>query len=163
MKIKVFFAPFGLAFLVSLHLTATLNTARAQGDDGGPQPIASRASAAGVDYGNDAVFTPTKHSTDFDPLGLRPQQAVNITVQFPAELAGQAMIAEALDGGTLSLPEGGLVVAADGTVFFQFQAGGSQGACRIAVHQPDDQNIINFWVIDLEHPENNPPQLPGAY
>ena len=152
----------GVAAATGLLLFSS-SLARAQGDDGAPQPIVSRALGAAVDYGNDAIFQPTKHGIDFDPLGLRPAQVVNITVQFPVELAGQAMIAEALDGGTLSLPEGGLVVAADGTVVFQFQAGGSQGACRIAVHQPDDQNVLNFWVIDPAHPENTPPDLPGAY
>ncbi len=28
---------------------------------------------------------------------------------------------------------------------------------------PDDQNVLHFWVIDPEHPENNPSDLPGGY
>ena len=157
---KVPLGSIGLAVLVSVHL-AFSTTARAQ--EGEPQPIVSRALATTVDYGNDAIFQPAKHGTDFDQLGLNPGQTVNITVWFPAELAGQIIIAEPLDGGTLFIPETGLVIATDGTVLFQFQAGDWPGACRVAVHQPDDQNLLNFWVIDLEHPENNPPGLPGAY
>ena len=150
----------GLAFVVSVHV-GFLTTARAQ--DGEPQPIVSRALAATVDYGNDAIFQPAKHGTDFDQLGLDPGQTVNITVWFPIELAGEAMLVEAPDGGAAVFPEAGLIVTSDGTVTFQFQAGDLPGACRLIVHQPDDTNTLNFWVIDLEHPENNPSELPGAY
>jgi hypothetical protein len=156
--------PVGIAglTLVASGLLGFTSLARAQEEDE-PQPIVSRALAATVDYGNDAIFQPAKHSTDFELLGLQPGKIVNMTVQFPVELAGQAMLAEAMDGGALILPEGGLVVAADGTVAFQFQAGESQGACRIAVHQTDDSNFIQLWVVDPDHPENTPPDLPGAY
>jgi hypothetical protein len=128
-----------------------------------PSTISSRALTAKVDYGNDLIFYPAKQSTDFERLGLLPNQILSITVQFPAELAGQTIIAESLDGGTLSLPEEGLLVDADGNVTFQFQAGVSFGACRIAVHQPDDSNFIQLWVVDPDHPENTPPGLSGSY
>ncbi len=151
----------GLAIIAS-GLLAFSNCARAQGSDG-TEGIVSRAVAATVDYGNDAVFQPAKHGINFDQLGLLPRQFLTITVQFPAELAGQVIIAEPLDGGTLSVPEEGLFVATDGTVVFQFQAGDSFGACRLAVHRPDDTNFIQLWIVDAEHPENNPENLPGVY
>ncbi|HEY2711466.1 MAG TPA: hypothetical protein VGI60_03050 [Chthoniobacterales bacterium] len=151
----------GLVFFASA-LSSLPTSLRAQ-DDGPPGPIVSRALAATVDYGNEAVFQPAKQSTDFERLGVLPNQVLSITVQFPVELAGQTIIAEALDGGTLSLPEGGLVVGRDGTVSFQFQAGISFGACRIGVHQPDDSNFIQLWIVDPDHPENTPPGLPGSY
>ena len=84
-------------------------------------------------------------------------------MQFPLELAGQAMIAEPLDGGILTQPDNGLFVDSDGNVTFQFQAVDSFGACRIGVHQPDDTNVIELWVVDPDHPENTPPGLPGVY
>ena len=158
---KVSLSPIWLAFLVSVHLTIS-TTARAQ-DDGGPQPILSRALAATVDYGNDNVFQPSKSNTDFQRLGLDPGQLLTITVQFPVDQAGQAMIVEPLDGGLLSLPDGGFFVDSEGNVTFQFQAIDSFGACRIAVHQPDDSNFIYLWVVDPEHPENTPPDLQGIY
>ena len=136
-------------------------SARAQDD--GPQPIVSRAISVTVDYGNDNIFTPEKTSTDFQQLGVDPEQILTITVQFPSELAGQPMIVEALDGGTPSIPEGGLFVGSDGRVTFQFQAGDGFGACRVAVHQPDDSNFLQFWVVDPAHPENTPEGLPGVY
>jgi hypothetical protein len=154
--------PAGLAILASA-LVPCSNTLFAQGDDDGPQPIVSRALAATVDYGNAAAFQPAKHDPNFDRLGLLPGQVLNITVQFPVELAGEFVMAEALDGGTLTVPEKGLFIGSDGNVAFQFQAGSSFGACRVAVHQPDDSNFIHLWVVDADHPENIPPNLPGVY
>jgi hypothetical protein len=156
--------PFGIAIGVAAATGLFGFTALVRADDdGGPQPIVSRALAATVDYGNDAIFQPAKHATDFDRLGLDPQQVVTVTVQFPVELAGQAILAEPLDGGTLTLPEGGLIVGTDGNVTFQFKASDPFGACRVAVHQPDDSNYVQFWIVDPDHPENTPPDLPGAY
>ena len=147
--------------MISVHLGFS-SCAQAQGEDGTPPAVVSRAIAATVDYGNDAVFQPEKCVTEFSLLGIRPEQPVTISVQFPVELAGQPVAAEVLDGGTLTLPEGGLIIGDDGMVTFQFQAS-IIGACRIEVHQPDDANFIRFWVVDLEYPENNPADLPGAY
>lgn len=160
--------PLGFAVVAaatSLLLSVFTPSARAQDE---PQPVNSRALSATVDYGNDAdgnalTFPPAKQGVDFGLLGLRPSQAVTITVQFPVELAGQLIIAEPLDGGLLTIPENGLIVGDEGTIVFPFQAGELPGACRITVHQPDDMNVLHFWVIDTEHPENNPENLPGAY
>lgn len=151
----------GVALAAGLLSFVLPPSARAQ--DGDPQPVISRALSATVDYGNDAVFQPVKQGVDFEQLGLRPEQAVTVTVQFPVELAGQSIVAAPLDGGVLTIPDDGLIVASDGTVTFPLQAGESVGACRIAVHQPDDMNVIHFWIIDAENPGNNPENLPGAY
>jgi len=132
-------------------------------DNEEPQPIVSRAISATVDYGNDAIFQPTKHDPDFDRLGLRPQQLVTITVQFPVDLAGQVILVDPLEGGSLTVPEEGVFIGVDGNITFQFQGGDAFGACRLAVHQPDDSNFIQFWIVDPDHPENTPPDLPGAY
>jgi hypothetical protein len=154
--------PFGIA-AAAAGLFFTYSIARAQSEDE-PQPVTSRALAATIDYGNDAVFQPIKHGVDFDEFGLDPGQTVTLTVQFPVELAGQPIIAEPLDGGLLTVPDEGLFVNSDGMVVMQFQAGtDSPGACRIAVHQPDDSNILHFWIVDPDHPENTPANLPGAY
>jgi hypothetical protein len=156
--------PFGIAGLAVLASGLFgFTSALAQDDGQPPQPILTRALSVKVDYGNDAIFEPAKHGTDFEPLGLLPQQIVTITVAFPAELAGQFMIAEPLEGGTLTVPEDGLFIDSTGNVVFQFQAGNAFGACRVSVHQPDDSNFVQLWVVDPEHPENTPPNLPGAY
>ncbi|MGH7939213.1 MAG: hypothetical protein ACRD5Z_04360 [Bryobacteraceae bacterium] len=151
----------GVAVATGL-LIALSSLAKAQDPD--PEPVVSRALSATVDYGNEAIFQPAKQGVDFGILGMRAAQTVTITVQFPAELAGQSIIAEPLDGGILTIPENGLIVGNDGMVVMQFQApSGSPGACRISVHQPDDCNVLHFWIIDPDHPENTPADLPGAY
>ncbi|MBA2436306.1 MAG: hypothetical protein H0V54_14720 [Chthoniobacterales bacterium] len=146
---------------VATGLFGFSTTVRAQQDE--PQPIVSRAVSATVDYGNDAVFQPGKHGTDFDRLGVRTQQILTITVQFPPELAGQTILVDPLDGGAVTVPEEGLLVGSDGNVTFQFQTSEGFGAARIAVHQPDDNNFVQFWVVDPEHPENTPPDLLGVF
>jgi hypothetical protein len=154
--------PRGIAVLaLATGLFGFSTVARAQDDE--PQAIVSRAISARVDYGNDNIFNPAKTGTDFGQLGMRPQQVLFITVQFPSELAGQRMIVEALDGGTLSIPEEGVFVGSDGNVTFQFEAGDAFGECRIAVHQPDDTNLLQLWIVDPDHPENIPPDLAGIY
>lgn len=155
--------PLGIAVLAALAsgLFGFSTLARAQDD--GPQPIVSRAIAATVDYGNDTIFTPAKSSTNFERLGVLPGQTLIITVQFPTELAGQAVIAEPLDGGAISPPDQDLLIDSNGNVSFQFQTSDAFGACRIAVHQPDDSNFVQFWIVDPDHPENTPPNLPGSY
>jgi hypothetical protein len=149
----------GVAAAAGLLLSSHL--AQAQEDE--PQPIVSRAVSATVNYGNDAIFQPGKNAPDFDLLGVRPAAVLTITVQFPPELAGQTMIVEPLDGGTLTIPEGGFTVNADGNVIFQFQMSEFFGASRISVHQPDDSNFLHFWIVDPDHPENTPADLAGVY
>ncbi len=149
------------AAAVSLFFIST--RLRAQDNDGPPEPIISRALAATVDYGNGNVFQPVKQGVNFACLGFDPGQSVTITVTFPAEIAGQAIFAEPLDGGILTPPLGGLIVGPDGTVTFQYQVTDSPGAGRLAVHQADDMNVLHLWVIDPNDPDEVPPGLPGIY
>ena len=118
-------------FACFLSIIFALSLAAPPQSDGEPEPIVSRALAATVDYGSDKIFQPSKQQTDFNLLGLDPGQTINITVWFPTKLAGQSILADPLDGGTIFVPARGLVVGSDGTVVFQFQAGqgpGSAGA-----------------------------------
>lgn len=155
--------PFGIAIGVAAAtgLFGFISSVRAQ-DDGAPPAAVSRALAATVDYGNNALFHVEKFGTDFGLLGVRPEQAVTISVTFPVENAGQPVSADALDGGMVTLPEGGFIVNADGQVSFQFLAS-ILGACRINVHLAEDVNFVRLWIVDPDCPESNPPDLPGAY
>jgi hypothetical protein len=154
--------PRGIAVLALASVLFAFSTfARAQNDQ--ESPIVSRAVSATVDYGNDNVFVPAKHAIEFDRLGVQPGTTVTVTVQFPVELAGQLILVDPLDGGSVNVPDEGLFIGNDGTVTFQFQSGSQFGAARVAVHQPDDSNYVKFWVVDPDHPENTPPDLPGIY
>lgn len=127
------------------------------------QPITTHALSATVDYGNNYSVQPGKAGTDFERVGVLAQQTVTITMQFPRSLVGRPIIVEPLDGGTVSVPQNGLFVSSDSNVTFQFQTPNMFGACRVAVHRPDDNNFLRFWVVDPGHPENTPRNLLGAY
>jgi hypothetical protein len=154
--------PFGIAGVAAATgLFIFLSTLHAQ-DDGAPPAAITHALAATVDYGNDVIFQPEKSGTDFGLLGVRPDQIVSVSVQFPPEYVGQPVSAGTLDGGAITLPEGGLVVDSNGMVTFQFQ-GGFLGACRVNVHLADDANFLQFWVVDVDCPDSNPLGLTGGY
>lgn len=156
--------PLGIAGVAAATGLLLILSSSAQAQEGEePQPIVSRALAATVDYGNDVVFQPAKQITDFDMLGVLPEAALTITVQFPVERAGQSLILEPLDGGVATVPETGLVIDANGVATFQFQVSMFTGNSRLSVHQADDSNFIQFWIVDPDHPENTPPDLPGVY
>lgn len=155
--------PLGIAGLAFLASGLFGFTALSRAQDGTPPPVTSRALAATIDYGNGNVFQPAKSNTAFQCLGLDPGQLLTVTVQFPSDLAGQTIIVEPLDGGSLTFPDGGFFVDSQGNVTFQFQAVDLTGLCRIAVHQPDDSNFVQLWVVDPDHPENTPPDLAGLY
>jgi hypothetical protein len=154
--------PRGIAVVaVAAGLLGFSTMARAQ-DDGAPPAAISHALVATVDYGNNIVYQPEKAGTDFGLLGVRTDQAITISVTFPVENAGQAVSADPLDGGLLTVPEGGLTVGTDGLATFQFQ-GGFFGACRINVHLADDANFVRLWVVDPDCPDCNPADLAGGY
>jgi hypothetical protein len=88
--------------------------------------------------------------------GLAPGQVVTVTVMFGPEKNGQTIQAFALDGGTLSVPNTGLVADANGNVTFQFQAGNDPGLYQVALRDAIREMGIQFWVINSQAPTENP-------
>jgi hypothetical protein len=96
-----------------------------------------------------------------DTVGLQPNETVNITVQFSQDKAGHLLKVEPLDGGCV-LSGSQTVVASDGTAIFQFQGGRSPGRYQLSVHDSAEEVGLQFWVLDLTNPQNNPRVLaPG--
>lgn len=95
----------------------------------------------------------------FDRLGLRPNELVKIVLLYPAAKAGHTILAGALDGGRVIAPKRALTVAADGTVEFKFQAGKEPGLYQVSVDDGLSEMGLQFWVLDEQHPENNPPVI----
>ena len=91
----------------------------------------------------------------FAQVGLTRGQLVDIAVQYPAAKAGDAIVAVPLDGGRVIAPLS-LVVAGDGVIRFQFQAGNQVGAYQVALHDGAQELGLHFWVLDEQHPEKNP-------
>ena len=91
--------------------------------------------------------------------GLRPRQAVRVTLECPASLKGQPVIVFSPDGGGTVPTNDTVTVKADGTASFVFQAGADHGLYRVFVQAAGQRNLIEFYVLDLEHPNNNPPRV----
>ena len=49
-----------------------------------------------------------------------------------------------------------LVVDANGTIQFPFQAGSDTGIYQVSLRDGAQEVAINFWVLDSETPSNNP-------
>jgi|ERR1700730_2028352 len=132
----------------------------------------------------------------FALVGLQPDQIIQVTVQYPVVqptppsvpplanlfvVPGAIINAEPLDGGTVTVPTGGLVVASNGTVTFTFQATHDPGVNQISLRQafpaPSTDPIptvpqanigvglarqelgLQFWVNDTANPKNNPAMI----
>lgn len=94
----------------------------------------------------------------FERVSLQHDQVVTITLSYALTTVGHTIVAEPLDGGRV-IGKGGkpLLVGADGTLSFQFQAAHEPGVCQIALHDGPRETGLQFWVVDPQHPENTPP------
>ncbi len=91
--------------------------------------------------------------------GLRPRQPVRVRLGFPVELAGGSAVVLSPDGGALLPPQEAVKIKADGTVSFLFEAGAHHGLYRVFVEVLGQRHLLEFYVMDLENPRNNPPRL----
>jgi hypothetical protein len=110
-----------------------------------------------VTYTPDSGVTGSNTGGQPDVLpGLTPNQVVTVTVQFGVQEAGQVVQASALDGGTLTVPDGGLIVDQNGNVAFQFQVGAESGLYQIELRDDNLEMGVEFWVINSQAPADNP-------
>jgi hypothetical protein len=109
-----------------------------------------------IDFGNAQSITAFCHKGSFDRVGLRHDQTVDIVVQYSTATAGAPVTVVPLDGGAIVASGKDLVVAADGTIHFKFRAGHQPGTYQIALHNGGQEVGLQFWVVDDEHPGNNP-------
>jgi hypothetical protein len=102
------------------------------------------------------------NNTSSDVVGVGASQTVNVTVQLPVIEAGNVIAIEALDGGRLSNVSNPAIVGSDGSFSFTFQAGQSPGKSQVSLHDGVQETGLQFWVLDPQHPENNPPTINSA-
>jgi hypothetical protein len=114
----------------------------------------------------------------FELVGLQPDQVVQVVVQYPTNQALQVVNLEALDGGIILPPTVGpvnpprgpltvpvqpvslsLVISTDGTVVFTLQATHNLGRNQIRLRQGSQELGLQFWVLDPQNPQNNPPAI----
>jgi|GEM_PF-2498078 len=97
----------------------------------------------------------------FGLVGVHPGQLIDVTIQYPVTKTVHRISAEALDGGQV-LVQGPMLVGLDSSVHFQFRADRSPGVNHITLRDGPRELGLQFWVIDEQHPERNPPGLTMA-
>ena len=101
------------------------------------------------------------HDRVVDRAGLGREQVVTVTLQFPTEMAGNPVMVAPIDGGQVTAFNGtnGLFVGNDGTVAFSFQAGRAPGLYRLIAQLGANDYRLEFYVLDPDHPDKNPPRV----
>jgi hypothetical protein len=91
--------------------------------------------------------------------GLRPRQNVRVTLECPGSAKGDPVVVRTLDGGTIIPANDVLKVGPDNTVSFNYQGGNLYGLYRVMVLVGGGEHVLEFYVLDLERPGNNPPRV----
>jgi hypothetical protein len=113
-----------------------------------------------VSLGPTQAVTAPANGNIFPLVGLQPGQTVQVTVQYPPSQTLQTVQATALDGGSISFPPGGTTINAQGTITFAFTVGQAPGLYQVSLQQGNVELGVEFWVLDSQNPQNNPPTAP---
>jgi hypothetical protein len=134
------------AAIVSLRLLAADVSAAANADQNDQVQMV-------VKYGQGIGDKRRKsHRGEMEPVGLPVNQAVAITLEFPAKRVGEFVIVAPVDGGQIA-PAGPLTISRDGKVDFTFQAGPTAGVYHLLVSGAD-QHLLSLYAVDPERPGN---------
>ena len=111
---------------------------------------------AAITLGTAQPVTAYCRTGKFERVGLRHDQMVDIAVQYSTEDAGKTVTVEPLDGGQVIAAAKNLIIAQDGTIHFKFRSGHQPGVYQILLRSGAQELGLQFWVLDEEHPKNNP-------
>ena len=125
-------------------------------------PPAENGPAATLSFPGEKSLKTKSRKGRFPLAGIRPNESVEIQLQFAADWADTPITVQALDGGKVLAKAKDAIIAADGTTSFRFQAGAQPGLYRIQVITADSISTLKFWVADPENPKANPPVLNPA-
>ncbi len=117
---------------------------------------------ASIDPGTGPLVTISCRKGNFERVGLRHDQTVDITVKYSTAAAGQAITVEALDGGQIIAAPKKLIVGSDGAIHFKFRVGHQPGIYQVALHNGAQELGLQFWVTDEANPRNNAPVVNAA-
>jgi hypothetical protein len=98
------------------------------------------------------------HNGYIGRAGLRPRQSVRVTLEFTDARADSAVVS-ALDGGEIVGANAPLRINRDGTASFIFREAEHPGLYRVIVEAGAQRSLLEFYVLDIEHPKNNPPRV----
>jgi hypothetical protein len=96
-----------------------------------------------------------------EQIGLRPNQQVDVSVQYGVTKAGHLIAVIPLDGGLVPGSDKKFTVGLDGALRFKFKAGGQPGVYQVSLHEGAKEIGIRFWVLEEQDPRKNPPVLAG--
>jgi len=103
------------------------------------------AVSATVQFSDGSTTTVTDFS---EPVGIQPNELVNITIQFGPDAIGGPVIVEAIHGGPTSVGSSIPVIGADGTLSFTFLAPAHPGAKTIG----STSFLLQFSVVNANRP-----------
>lgn len=101
---------------------------------------------------------PRHHAGFVDRVGLRPGQTVALKLIFKGRPAGESVTVSPLDGGA-TIGENARSTSAGGNVQLSYQAGANPGRYRVLVQNAGQEYELEFYVLDTDNPENNPPYV----
>ena len=101
---------------------------------------------------------PLSHDGFVDRIGLAPGQVVSVKLKFKGATSGQALTVSSLDGGTVSGADSPSL-SSNGTVHFDYEAGPAPGLYRLLIQLEAKEYWFEFYVLDLNNPQNNPPRV----
>ena len=115
-----------------------------------------------IGFANGGSLTATAERGLSGVVGLQAHETVSLQLSFPANFAGQRVVAESLDGGILRANQPAAIVNRDGSVKLTFEGGALPGLNRVAVRAGSNISVLRFWVIDPRNSTAHPPLLSSA-
>ena len=140
-----------LAAFAAIYLPAIKLTAQSQG-------TADDAIEVTIKSGSGKERYPLTHDGFVDRIGLAPGQVVSVKLKFKGATSGQALTVSSLDGGTVSGADSPSL-SSNGTAHFDYEAGPAPGRYRLLVQLETKEYWFEFYVLDLNNPQNNPPRV----
>ena len=154
---KLFFGACLIAAFATICLPAVKLCAQSP-----PLSASSQPSDSGLDVtiksGSGKERYPLSQDGRIDRIGLRPGQTVAIKLKFKGKKTGQPLSVSSLDGGELSGRDS-LSLSSDGNAQFSYQGGPAPGLYRLLVQIGAEEYWFEFYVLDLNNPQNNPPRV----
>jgi len=114
------------------------------------------ASTATIQIAGKAAIKSASRNYLFEQVLVQPNATVDVAILLPPAAIGHAVTLDPLDGATLLTNSRQVLVGADRYLRFQFQAPTRPGVCQIALRDGRQERGLQFWVADLQNPQNNP-------
>lgn len=123
-----------------------------------PGRPADDAIAVTIKSGSGKERHPLHHGGYIDRIGLGPRQIVQVKLKCKGPLNKEEVSVSALDGGTID-GQDAFSESGEGNIEFSYQAGMGPGRYRVVANIAGQEYEFEFYVVDLNNPENNPPHV----